>query len=100
MATMFISEYESLAINGTGGAIQAGQEPALEEQQITYSTEAKSTAFNTKTKFVRISCDTEAYLLFGEGVTVTVSNSGKQVQADTPEFFGVVGGHVVSAVNV
>lgn len=101
MANMYISEYKSLAINNVGGAIQAGQEPAIAEQVVAFGAATSSAAFNAETKFVRISCDAEAFLLFGETATATATaaNTGKNVQADTPEFFGVVGGHVVSAYD-
>jgi len=98
MAIMLISEYEDLAVDGRGNVVQAGQEPAIAEQNITFTVSTASAAFNERTRFVRISCDTEAFLKFGASPTA-VTAQGVNVQADTPEFFGVVKGQKVAAVT-
>jgi len=98
MALINITEYDALAVNKVGGPIQAGQEPAIAIQSVTYNASAQSAAFNKRTRFVRISCNAEAYLVFGENPTATAT-TGTNVQADTPEFFGVVGGQIVAAYD-
>lgn len=99
MATMYIAEYEKLATDINGFTIQAGQEPAVAEQTVTTSgVTAVSAAFNDRTRFVRIVSTGIEHLKFGSAPTATTSNAVK-IEADTPEFFGVIKGDKVAAIN-
>jgi hypothetical protein len=98
MALMYITEYSKLARDEDGHIIQAGQEPALARQFITFTaTAGASAAFNNSTRFVRISCDSAAFLTFGL-TPVAVTAQDTPVAASTAEFFGVLPGQKVSAV--
>jgi len=100
MATMYMSEYADTVKDASGLNIQAGIEPALVERQVDFTGAAGlSPTFNVKTRFVRITVDTEAYLLFGVNPVATVLNSGKKIQANVPEFFGVTSDNQVSAIT-
>ena len=97
MAIIYISEYKNLARDESGQVIQAGQEPALATQAVTFTTSVASAAFNSLTRFVRISCNANANLSFGLAPTATATTM--EVQADTPEFFGVIAGQKVAAYD-
>ncbi len=97
MSTMYISEYEELA-SSENGMVQAGREPAVVVQKATFTgTAGASAAFNARTKFIRVSCDAAAFLSFGVAPTA-VTATDLPVQANTPEYFGVIPGQKVSAV--
>jgi hypothetical protein len=98
MALMYIAEYAELAHDENGNVIQAGKEPALARQFVTYSATAASAAFNPSTRFVRIYCDGAAFLNFGPAPTSTTAQD-TPVAATTPEYFGVIPGQKVSAVS-
>ncbi|NIT58414.1 MAG: hypothetical protein GWN00_19960 [Aliifodinibius sp.] len=99
MATMYIREYKYLTRDEGGNVIQAGQEDGFAAgQSVTFTTSAQSAAFQDTTRFVRISCDAEAFLDFGSNPTAATTD-GINVQADTPEFFGVQPGQKVAAYD-
>lgn len=99
MATMYIREYKYLCRDEGGNVIQAGYEDGFTTgQAVTFTTSTQSAAFQDDTKVVRITCDAEAFLDFGTNPTATAAD-GLNVQADTPEFFGVQPGQKVAAYN-
>ena len=98
MALMYIAEYAELAKDKDGNVVQAGKEPALARQYITFTaTAGASAAFNDSTNFVRIYCDTAAFLSFGLSPTA-VTAQDTPIAATTAEYFGVIKGQKVSAV--
>ena len=99
MSVLYITQYENLAVDGKGNIIPVGQEPAIATQALTFSTSAPSAAFNSRTRFVRLTSDGECHLQFALAPTATTSHP--QLLADTPEYFGVGegGGLKVAAVN-
>lgn len=99
MATMYIREYKYLCRDEGGNVIQAGLEDGFTTgQSVAYTTSSQSAAFQDDTKLIRVSCDAEAFLDFGTNPTAAAAD-GVNVQADTPEFFGVVGGQKVAAYD-
>lgn len=99
MATMYIREYTHICRDKNGNIIQAGLEDGnATGQTVTYTTSAQSAVFQDDTWLVRISCDAEAFLDFGANPTATAAD-GVNVQADTPEFFGVHPGQKVAAYD-
>lgn len=87
MAILFISEYAKKATDQRGHQVEAGEEPALTHQKVTFTTTTQSAAFNNDTAFIRAISDTDCYLLFGENPTaVTATNI--LLKANTVEFFG------------
>ena len=97
MAILFIREYTELVRDNLNNNVQAGKEPALATQKITFSTVTQSAAFNELTKFVRIYSTADAYLEFGVAPTAVTEN-GCPVTAKMPEFFGVIPGQKVSVI--
>jgi hypothetical protein len=98
MAVLYITEYALLARDEDGHVIQAGQEPAVTDQKVTFTGGvAASAAFNSSTRFVRLYSDTAGYIVFGPTpVAVTVDDT--PISATTPEFFGVKPGIKVSII--
>ena len=97
MSIAYITEYEDVALDGRGNVVPVGQEPAVATQVVTFSTSTASTAFNNRTRFVRITSDTECHIIFAVAPTATTSHP--QMLADTPEYFGVSPGLKVALVN-
>jgi len=99
MSTMYITEYAHIAGDKDGHIVQAGKHDGYETvQQITFTgTAGQSAAFQADTAFIRVSCDAAAFLKFGDNPTA-VTATDTAVQANTPEFFGVVGGQKISGV--
>lgn len=98
MATLSIREYDRIAADGQGRGTQAGQEPALAGQQVSYSASQQSAAFNDATRLVRIHTDANCYLEFGPNPTAA-AGGGCYLGANQVEFFGVAPGHKVAAVS-
>jgi len=98
MATLYIQEYKEVAFDAGGGRIQAGREPAIASQAISFTgTAGLSAALNAETNFVRIYSTAAAFLKFGTA-PVAVTGTDCPVAADTAEYFGVHGGIKISAV--
>ena len=99
MSNMYIAEFAELAVDGNGQIIPVGSAPPIAVQKIAFTgTAGASSAFNNNTKFVRIYLDAAGYVKFGVGVTATTA-SDIPMAATTPEYFGVIGGQIVSAVS-
>ena len=99
MAIMYIREYSRLAKDSNGDTIQAGQEPAIASQFITYTATAElSAVFNARTKFIRIFIDADGFIDVGDS-PVAVTLQSMPLSARAPEFFGVTQNHRVSAVE-
>jgi len=94
MASLYIQEYETCP---NQGEVQAGQEPALASQKITFTTSAQSAAFNAKTQFIRVWADAAVWLAFAASPTATVASM--PVSASTAEYFGVQAGEKVAAYD-
>lgn len=86
-ATCKISEYGYLVQDGTGQIVPVAAEPALDTQEITYTTTAASAAFNAQTRFIRVICDAKAH--FVVAATPTADATDPYLAADTAEYFGI-----------
>ncbi len=95
---LFISEYNRAAPQDNS-VIQVAVEPALVDQTpVNYGAgAATSAAFGAQTNLIRLMCDTRcAIRISTAGTAATTSN--KPMAADTPEYFGVRPGDVVSVI--
>ena len=97
MAYLFIQEYEELVTDGKGQMVPVGREPAVATQRVTFTTSTASTAFNARTKFIRVTGDAAAYLAFGASPTATASSM--LLPSGAVEYFGVTGGQKVAAYD-
>ena len=96
MADVFISEYFQLARDGLGAVIPVGQEPAIAEQVVAIGSETDSSAFNERTRFIRVHAEAACCVLFGAAPTAAVTK--KRMAAGATEYFGVMAGHKISVI--
>lgn len=85
MATLWISEYDHLAVAVNG--VMCGKEPSLTTQKIDFTTATSSAKFNRKTRFVRLYASTDCRVAFGPGRVAT--GNSMPITAKVGEFFGV-----------
>ncbi len=97
MTTLYISEYTELGSDGNGNAMLMGKEPSVTTQTVSFTTATASSAFNKATRIIRVISSGNAHLSFGAAPTATTSHA--KILANTPEFFEVVPGQKVSAVD-
>ena len=86
-ATCKISEYTQLGQDVRGSEIPVAREPSHAAQSVTYTTSTASSAFNSRTRFIRVICDAKAHFDFGGAPTAT---------ATSPEYFAVISGQKVA----
>lgn len=87
MATLYIAEFESMP-GSPGGHIQAALQAPLAEQTVTIAAgSAQSSAFNARTKYVRLHTDAICSILFGTDPTATAAKA--RMAANATEYFGV-----------
>jgi hypothetical protein len=88
-ATCKIREYT--AIQNVGGqSVQVALEPAVAQQEVTFTTSVQSAAFNNLTAFVFIVCDALAHFEFGADPEATASDA--YIPANTIYFPGITTG--------
>ena len=87
MSILYISEYTEAGIF-QGNMRPVVDEPSLASQALTYSTTAASTAFNAKTRIVRIHTDSICSIKFGTG-TPTAATTDIRLAANQTEYFAV-----------
>ena len=99
MATLYITEYQSIAIGMPGYAAPIPLEPGTDQAALTFTTAASSAAFAAGTRFVRIWSDTACRVKFGTAPTAVAAS--QPLAADTEYFRGVpeAGGYKVSAYD-
>tara|TARA_R110000751_G_scaffold40814_5_gene96356 strand:+ start:6060 stop:6359 length:300 start_codon:yes stop_codon:yes gene_type:complete len=98
MTTLFIQEYTNLANDGHGQIVQAGKEPAVASQVVTFTGTTASAAFAASTRLVRISATGNCHLKFG-ATAPTALTSHMKMMANVPEYFGVSGASFVAAID-
>lgn len=92
MATLQISEYESIQTTVQGDIVHIPQTPAIAVHELDYTsgTSTESPVFSKHTRFVRVATDgsTDANLAFGkDGVTASAAHD--RLPADTVGFWGI-----------
>lgn len=94
MATVFISEFSSLAkVSGAPIAMM----PPIAEQTVAIGVETDSNAFNAATRYIRVQND--AICSIAVGLTPTASTTTMRLPADNVEYFGVQPGHKLSVIT-
>lgn len=96
MATLYISEYSEASFGQVARGLPIASEPPITEQTVAIGTEADSSAFNAKTKVIRVHCDAICSILIGSAPTATTAN--KRLPADHTEYFAVQPGHFLSVI--
>ena len=100
MAIAIITEYRKIATDVNGNSIQAGQEPSIATQSVTFTTPKDAVAFHSNTRLVRIIADADAYVAFGlTGDTPSASAADTKIASGVEAYFGVPGSGVLSVYD-
>lgn len=94
MTKLYVTEYARVKlVSGPGGAVaQCPEEPPLAEQVVDYSGgAAQSSAFNAKTRFIRVHADSICSRLIGSNPTATTAKA--RMSADQTEYIGLPPDH-------
>lgn len=98
MAVVDITHYRDLARASVGGAVQAGQEPALSTQQVTIGAgSVQSAVFPSGTKMVRLHAEGAVRIAFSANPTAAATSM--RMAAGQTEYFGVMEGHKVAIIQ-
>ena len=98
MATIYITEYLRMPLDGVERVTQCGLEPALAMQTVAISVgSVQSVAFQPGTTFVRINADAACSVAFGTNPVATATAS--RLSPNSTELFGVVGGLKVAVIT-
>lgn len=97
MATLHITEFESLPVDGNGNVLHIAKMPAHTQPIVSYTTSTQSAAFSARTRFIRVIASAAAHLEFGDNPKAVVGDMW--IPASTPEFFAVKGGHKLAAYD-
>lgn len=101
MAVLYVTEYAELAIGPAGRVGQMPMEPPVAEQTVAIgATTTSSSAFNTKTRFVRLHTDAICSIEFGAAPAATATT--QRMAANQTEFKDVSrisGGKVAVITN-
>ena len=95
MATVEITEYDTLTKDLKGYEVQAPQAPSLFVQTVTFTTATDSVALKDRTNLVRIKTNVATYVKF-DGAATAGSTS---LAANTIEYFGVLTGALISCYD-
>lgn len=88
MATLYIAEYAAEPMGANGQTLAMAQEPPVAEQTLTIAgVSAASSAFNAKTKYIRVHTDAICSIVVDTNPTAT--GAKKRLAANTTEYFGV-----------
>ena len=92
MAFLYISEFAEMQIGPAGRVGAMAMQPTLAEQAISnVGGNTQSTAFNAKTRFVRLHADTICAIEFGTNPTAVAAGATgtARLAAGQTEYFGV-----------
>lgn len=96
MATLWVTEYADISAMANGPA-QVGKEPAVADQSVTFTSATASSAFNTKTRLVRLYASAACHVHFATAPTATAAK--QKLAADTEYWRGVTPGQKVSVYD-
>jgi len=93
MAVAYITEFVQMEQDEYGRPMQVALYPPLAKQKVDFATAKASAAFNARTRMIRVYVDTKAH--FDIGASPTATTDDELINADAPEYFGVVAGHAI-----
>lgn len=98
MATLYITEYQRMQLDGVERLAQCGLEPALAMQTVAIgATSQASAAFQPGTTFVRIMADAVCSIAFG--VAPVASGTTTRIAPNSAEYFGVLPGQKLAVIT-
>ena len=93
MASLYVTEYATL---GAGQVV--AESPPVAIQKVSYTgTAGTSSAFNARTRYIRV--HTDGICSFAIGTSITATTSYPRMAADQTEYFAVTPGHTISAIT-
>lgn len=95
MSKAYVTELTALSTRMTGA--QIAQMPPVAEQTVTFTTTTQSNAFNSATRFIRVTSPAICSIAIGSNPTATTSTM--RMPADTVEYFGVTAGDKIAFVD-
>ena len=96
MATIYITEYASLAPMGTPTSI-AQDPPVANQTKAIGGTTAQSNAFASNTRLIRVHTDAICSIEIGADPTATTVT--RRLAANQTEYFGVKGGDKLAVIS-
>ena len=97
MATIWISQYGKLPIDGSGNDLALFNEPALADStKVTVGSEADFAALNAATRYVLLVADVAFHYLVGTAPTADTTD--QYWPADTPLVIAVSGASLISII--
>jgi len=87
MAVLNITEYSDVGEDWKSQKVQAGREPSLNSQALSYSTNAVSEVLHNKCRFVRLIADADCHFVVGESPVATAANT--RLEANVAEYFTI-----------
>ncbi len=97
MANIFVTEYNSIQLGMPGYAAPIPLEPAVANQNVSFTTATQSVAFNASTRFVRLFSTANCHVVFGANPTATAAK--QKLIAEVEYWRGVVPGQKVSVYD-
>jgi hypothetical protein len=98
VSVLFVTEFAKQVRDEGGYLAPILETPALAEQAVTIGAEsAASSAFNAKTRIVRLCADAVCSVAFGASPTASATTA--RLAKDVPEYFGVQPGHKVAVIQ-
>jgi hypothetical protein len=97
MAFIYVTEYAEIAqLNGE--SVSIAKEPELVEQQVAIGgASVQSSAFNAKTKFIRVHADAICSIKIGSSPTAVAT--AKRMAANQTEYFAVDATHKIAVIT-
>jgi len=98
MAKLWITEYTTAGADSTGNSLpMAAHPPAVVQTPVTITgSSAKSAAFGTTTRFVRLRADAACHFVVGADPTATTDST--PLDANAAEYFQVPAGYKLAVI--
>jgi hypothetical protein len=97
MATLYITEFAAMGQGANGAVVPVAGSVVANQTRTVSGTSAQSSAFNGRTRFVRLNSDTTCFVTFAASPTAT--NVMIRLVADQTEYFAVLPGDKLAAIT-
>lgn len=98
MATLYVTEFKTIALYFNGIAAQMAQTPEVTTQTVSIGgSTAQSSAFNANTSVIRVHTDAICSILIGSNPTATAGKG--RMAANQTEYFGVNPGDKIAVIT-
>ena len=87
MANLYVTEYSRVASADYGSGIQAGLEPPVTQQKVSFTSSTQSSAFNSDTRLIMVHTDANCHIEIAENPTATTNS--RRLPAGSTVFYGI-----------